>query len=205
MDLDILADIEAKTAATAMTAAAIVNGLGIEPNMAVVEMGIKTGLAVVESESEPEEAEANDEADAGIQPEATIEIVVDVATEIDILNDLLMPDTIERVEQLEESIQGQKNQQARNMIADGERFSLLERVTALEGSNTRLRNALGVERVRADSLQRCLGYVEDELRQIQELCSHESQRLWRMETFFVTPPNWVAAEYGSGACYFSDQ
>ncbi|GKG37828.1 hypothetical protein Tco_0457051, partial [Tanacetum coccineum] len=21
----------------------------------------------------------------------------------------------------------------------------------------------------------------------------------------VTPPNWVAAEYGSGACYFSDQ
>ncbi|GKG28463.1 putative reverse transcriptase domain-containing protein, partial [Tanacetum coccineum] len=22
---------------------------------------------------------------------------------------------------------------------------------------------------------------------------------------FVTPPNWVAAEYGSGACYFSDQ
>ncbi|GKG56092.1 hypothetical protein Tco_0577167, partial [Tanacetum coccineum] len=23
--------------------------------------------------------------------------------------------------------------------------------------------------------------------------------------FTVTPPNWVAAEYGSGACYFSDQ
>ncbi|GKD59498.1 hypothetical protein Tco_1297007 [Tanacetum coccineum] len=64
---DILADIEAETAATAMTGAAIVNGLGIEPNMAVVEMGIKTGLAVVESKSEPEEAEADDEADAGIQ------------------------------------------------------------------------------------------------------------------------------------------
>ncbi|GJZ65865.1 hypothetical protein Tco_0622561 [Tanacetum coccineum] len=24
-------------------------------------------------------------------------------------------------------------------------------------------------------------------------------------TFIVIPPNWVAAEYGSGACYFSDQ
>ncbi|GKD50812.1 hypothetical protein Tco_1279788 [Tanacetum coccineum] len=23
--------------------------------------------------------------------------------------------------------------------------------------------------------------------------------------FAVTPPNWVAAEYGPGACYFSDQ
>ncbi|GKF33657.1 hypothetical protein Tco_0106857, partial [Tanacetum coccineum] len=26
-----------------------------------------------------------------------------------------------------------------------------------------------------------------------------------LETEIVTPPNWVAAEYGSGACYFMDQ
>ncbi|GJW35654.1 putative reverse transcriptase domain-containing protein [Tanacetum coccineum] len=54
---------------------------------------------------------------------------------------------------------------ARSLVADGERSSLLEHVVALEGSNIRLRDALGIERVRADSLQRCLGYVEDELRQ----------------------------------------
>ncbi|GKC09169.1 hypothetical protein Tco_1000779, partial [Tanacetum coccineum] len=107
MDSDIRADIEAETAAAAMT----VDGL-----------------------------------------EGTIEIGVDITTGIDIPNDLPMPDTIERLEQLEESVQGQTDQQARNMIADGERSSLLERVVALEGSNTRLRDALGIERVRADSL-----------------------------------------------------
>nr|GEZ27950.1 hypothetical protein [Tanacetum cinerariifolium] len=59
------------------------------------------------------------------------------------------------------------------------------RVVALEGSNMRLRDPLGVKRVRADSLQRCLGYVEEELRQVHELRAHESQRLWRMETFMT--------------------
>ncbi|GJS35494.1 hypothetical protein Tco_0533876 [Tanacetum coccineum] len=150
MDSDIRADIEAETAAAVMTAATTVDGLGIEPDMAVVKTSIKPGLAVVKSESEPEEVEADDEVDTGIQLEGTIEIGVDVTTGIDISNDLLMPDTIEGVEQLEERIQ---DQQARNMIADGERSSLLERVMALEGSNMRLREALGVERVRADSLQ----------------------------------------------------
>ncbi|GKB24120.1 hypothetical protein Tco_0863521, partial [Tanacetum coccineum] len=29
--------------------------------------------------------------------------------------------------------------------------------------------------------------------------------LWSIVKASVTPPNWVAAEYGSGACYFSDQ
>ncbi|GJZ82798.1 hypothetical protein Tco_0647971, partial [Tanacetum coccineum] len=80
---------------------------------------------------------------------------------------------------------GQTDQQARNMIADGERSSLLERVTALEDSNMRLRDTLGIERVRYDSLQRRLGYVEDEFIQIRELRAHESQRLWMMETFLM--------------------
>ncbi|GKB47367.1 putative reverse transcriptase domain-containing protein [Tanacetum coccineum] len=59
------------------------------------------------------------------------------------------------------------------MITDSERSSLSECVAALEDSNTRLRDALGIKRVRADSLQRRLGYVEDELRQIHELRAHE--------------------------------
>ncbi|GJS47463.1 hypothetical protein Tco_0597584, partial [Tanacetum coccineum] len=73
-------------------------------------------------------------------------------------DDLLMPDAIERLGQLEEGMQ--------------------EHVVALEGSNTRLRDALGIERVRPDSLQRRLGYVEDELRQRVEeaLAAQEANR-----------------------------
>ncbi|GKE06367.1 hypothetical protein Tco_1398385, partial [Tanacetum coccineum] len=80
MDSDIRADIEAETADAATTTVAIVDG-------------------------KPEEAEADEEADVEIQPEGTIEIGVDVTTGIDILNDLPMPDTIERLQQLEESVQ----------------------------------------------------------------------------------------------------
>ncbi|GJS45077.1 hypothetical protein Tco_0595198 [Tanacetum coccineum] len=92
MDSDIRADVEAVTA-TASTG--IVDGLGIEPVLAGVEAGFEPGLAVVETKSEPEEAEADEEADVEIQPEVTIEIGFDVATRIDIPDDLLMPDAIE--------------------------------------------------------------------------------------------------------------
>ncbi|GJS16143.1 hypothetical protein Tco_0410615 [Tanacetum coccineum] len=134
------------------------------------------------TQSEPEEAEVDDEADVEILPEGTVKIGVDVTTSIDIPNDLLMSDTIKRLEQSEESVQ---DQHARNMIGDAKRSSLLERIAALEGTNMRLQDALGVERVKVDSLQRRLGYVEDELRQIWEIRSYKSQRLWRMETFLM--------------------
>ncbi|GKA35636.1 hypothetical protein Tco_0722127 [Tanacetum coccineum] len=161
MDSDIRADIEAETAA----AAAIVDGRGGNSGrvrvggfgLIGVEMGIKPGLAVVESESEPEEAKADDEADVEVQLKGTIKIRVDVTTGIDIPNKLPMPDTIKRLEQLKESVQGmyghmleiplkriedieagQTDLQARKLIADGERSGLLERIVALEGSNTRL-------------------------------------------------------------------
>ncbi|GJW71111.1 hypothetical protein Tco_0128028 [Tanacetum coccineum] len=58
MDSDIRADIKAETVAAATTAAVTVDGLDIEPVMTGVEMGFEPGLAVVESESEPDEAEA---------------------------------------------------------------------------------------------------------------------------------------------------
>ncbi|GJS84456.1 hypothetical protein Tco_0750997 [Tanacetum coccineum] len=99
MDSDIRADIEAETTAAATIAAATIDGLGIK-------MGFEPGLAVVEFESEPKEAEANDEADVEIQAEGTIEIRVDVTTGIGIPYDLPMPNTIERLDQLKESVQG---------------------------------------------------------------------------------------------------
>ncbi|GJZ47063.1 hypothetical protein Tco_0600895 [Tanacetum coccineum] len=180
MDTDIRANIEAET----VTATATIDGLGIEPVMLGVKTGFEPELVVFESESESEEAGADEEADAEVQPEGTIEIGVDVATGIDIPDDLLMPDAMERLRQLEEGMQGmydhmqeiplqriddiesrQIEKESRNLIADGERTGLLERVVALEGSNTSLRDAFSMKRVRADSLQRRLGYVEEELRQ----------------------------------------
>ncbi|GJR53299.1 hypothetical protein Tco_1403820 [Tanacetum coccineum] len=132
MDSYVRADIKAETTSNAMTVATTVNGLGIEPIMAGVEMGFEPGLTVVESEK----------------------IGVDVATKIDVPDNLLIPDAIEQLGQLEEGMQ--------------------ERVVALKGSNTNLQDGLGIERLRAKSLQRCLGYVEDELR--QALVAQEANR-----------------------------
>nr|GEW34188.1 Gag-Pol polyprotein [Tanacetum cinerariifolium] len=101
MDSDVRADIEPETAAAAMTTAAIVDGLDIELVMVGFETVFKPGLVVVESESESEEAEADTE----IQLESTIEIGVDITTEVDIPYDLLMPNAIERLGQLEEGMQ----------------------------------------------------------------------------------------------------
>nr|GEU36162.1 hypothetical protein [Tanacetum cinerariifolium] len=83
--------------------------------------------------------EADDEVDAEIQPKGTIEIGVDVATGIDIPDDLLMPDAIERLGQLEEGI---KAHEGRNLIVEGESSGLLEHVVTSEGSNTRRGDAL---------------------------------------------------------------
>nr|GEX87286.1 hypothetical protein [Tanacetum cinerariifolium] len=137
-----------------------------------VQVDIDAGIAAADAATAREtdvrvkvgietEAEANEEANAEIQPEGTIEIIFDVAIEIDIQDDLLMPDTIE-IYDIESR---QREQEGKNLIADDERSSLLERIMALEGSKLGLRDALGIEKVRADSFQRRLGYVEEELRQ----------------------------------------
>ncbi|GJU07728.1 hypothetical protein Tco_1124158 [Tanacetum coccineum] len=170
---DFEADIDACIAAADATEAGETN--------VKVEVGIKT------------KAEVGEEANAEIQPEGTIKIGVDVAIEIDISDDSLMSDAIERLGQLEEGMQGmydhlqeiplqriddiesrQREQEGRNLIADDEMSSLLERVVALKGSNTGLQDALGIERARADSLQQCLGYAKEELKQVYELRAHES-------------------------------
>ncbi|GKA82316.1 putative reverse transcriptase domain-containing protein [Tanacetum coccineum] len=106
MDSDIQAYIEA---VTAIAAIATDNGLGIEPVMTWVETDIRPELAAVKTESESEEAKADAEVDAEVQPEGTIEIRVDVATGIDIPDDLLVPDAIERLGQLEDEEELRQN------------------------------------------------------------------------------------------------
>ncbi|GJX38447.1 putative reverse transcriptase domain-containing protein [Tanacetum coccineum] len=125
-------DIQADLETTTMT----IDGLDIEPVIVGVKIGVEPGLAFFESESELEEAEADEEADAEIQPEGTIDIGVDITTRIDILDDLLMPDAMKRLGSLR-----RREQKGKNLIVEG------------------------IEKVRADSLQRHLGYVEDGLGQ----------------------------------------
>ncbi|GKC83584.1 hypothetical protein Tco_1139301 [Tanacetum coccineum] len=93
--------------------------------------------------SESEEAEA----DAEVQPEGTIEIGVDVATRIDTPDDLFVPAA--RIDDIESR---QIEQEGRSMIADSERSGLLARVVALEGSNTRLQDAIGVGNAKSQAV-----------------------------------------------------
>nr|GEY05608.1 putative reverse transcriptase domain-containing protein [Tanacetum cinerariifolium] len=115
-------------------------------------------LAIEEVESDLEEAEADYQADAEIGLEDstgdTIDVGVDVVAGIDIKNDPLITDVIQRLGHLEEGVQAMHDKYLRCLFKG--------RVASLEDSNARLRDALVVERMRADSLQQCLGYVEDE-------------------------------------------
>nr|GEX66131.1 hypothetical protein [Tanacetum cinerariifolium] len=126
-------------------AAAIIDGLGIEPDTEVVETGFEPRLAVVKSESEHEEAEADDEADV----ENVIEQLEQLEEGVQGMYDHILEIPLQRIVDIET---GQTDLQDRSLIIDGKRSSLLERVAALEGSNTSVRGALDVERSRADNL-----------------------------------------------------
>nr|GEV83708.1 hypothetical protein [Tanacetum cinerariifolium] len=60
---------------------------------------------------------------------------------------------------------------------------LRERVSMLEGRNMRLRGDLAEERELADSIGRCLSYVQEELRQIRSSCYYGMMDFRRLETF----------------------
>ncbi|GJV37542.1 hypothetical protein Tco_1410019 [Tanacetum coccineum] len=87
----------------------------------------------------------------------TIEVGVDVVAEINIPDGMLMPDAVEHLEQVEEVVHdiyghvmeiplqklediesGQRELEARRLIASGERASFLDHIMALERSNARL-------------------------------------------------------------------
>ncbi|GKD08787.1 hypothetical protein Tco_1188472, partial [Tanacetum coccineum] len=62
---------------------------------------------------------------------------------------------------------GQRELEARSLIAGKERASLLEQVMSLERSNERLRGTMMMERARADRFRRRAGFIESKLRQIR--------------------------------------
>nr|GEV79489.1 hypothetical protein [Tanacetum cinerariifolium] len=161
IDTDVLEDIKADAMAIKFAVDRDVE--------AGVDIGINTEIDVgvnVEDEVE-DEVESSDR--------GTIEVGVDVVAGIDILDGMLMPDVVERLEQRE--------LEARSMIARRERASLLDQVVSLERSNARLRGTMMMERARADRFRQRVRFMESELRQIRRFCYYDRIRFRRLETF----------------------
>ncbi|GJS05790.1 reverse transcriptase domain-containing protein [Tanacetum coccineum] len=127
------------------------------------------------------EDEVEDEVESSDR--GTIEVGVNVAAGIDIPNGMLMPGAVEHLEQVEKGLQdiyehvmdiplqriedietGQRELEARSLIAGGERASLLDQVASLERSNTRLQVTMMMERARADRFWRRVSFIESDLR-----------------------------------------
>ncbi|GJW05544.1 putative reverse transcriptase domain-containing protein [Tanacetum coccineum] len=117
------------------------------------------------------EDEVEDEVES--RDRGTMEVGVDVVAGIDIPDAMLMPDAVKRLELVVEGLHdiydhvieiplqriedietGQRELEARGLIAGGERVSLLDQVASLERSNARLRGTMMMERTRADRFRR---------------------------------------------------
>ncbi|GJW04885.1 hypothetical protein Tco_1563741, partial [Tanacetum coccineum] len=115
---------------------------------------------------------------------------MDVVVGINIADGMLIPDAVERLEQVDEGLhdiyehvtkiplQRLEGLKARSLIAGGERASILDQVTSLERSNARLRGTMMMERARANRFRRRVRFMESELRQIREeaLAAYEATR-----------------------------
>ncbi|GJR83274.1 hypothetical protein Tco_0154059 [Tanacetum coccineum] len=110
-----------------------------------VEAGVDAGIGMEVDVRVDVEDEVKDEVESNDR--GTIEVKVDVVTGIDILDGMLMPGAVEHLEHVEEGLQdiyehvieiplqriediktGQRELEARSLIADGERASLLDQV-----------------------------------------------------------------------------
>ncbi|GJR67426.1 hypothetical protein Tco_0013491 [Tanacetum coccineum] len=182
IDADVLADIEADAAAVEVAA-----------DMDV-EVGVDVGIGIEVGDDIEDEAEPSDR--------GTMEVGVDVIARINIPDGMLMPDAVECLEQVKEVVQGiyghvmeiplqrvediktgQIQLEVKSLIASGERAGLLDHVAALERSNARLRGTLMMESAIADRLHRCMGFMEDELRQIHRFRYYDRLRFRRLEAF----------------------
>ncbi|GJX18417.1 hypothetical protein Tco_0221094, partial [Tanacetum coccineum] len=76
-----------------------------------------------------------------------------------------------------------RTQEVKDITADTKRTSMLERISVLEGSVMRLREALTVEKERTASVECHLGYMSEELRQIQMAYQYDRADFRRFATF----------------------
>ncbi|GKA19101.1 hypothetical protein Tco_0699016, partial [Tanacetum coccineum] len=172
----------------------------ISPKDSIKE-GIETDmLADIAANTMTVEDKVEDEVESSDR--GTVEVRVDVVAAIDIPDGMLMPNDVEHLKQVEEGLKdiydhvieiplqriediktGQRELEARSLIASGERASLLEQVASLERSNDRLRGTMMMEKARADRYRRRLSFMESELRQICRFHYYDRMRFNKLETF----------------------
>ncbi|GJS37516.1 hypothetical protein Tco_0535898 [Tanacetum coccineum] len=159
IDTDVLVDIEADATADEVAVDRDVK-TGVD-----VGIGMEVDVGVDVEDKVEDEVESSDR--------GTMEVGVDVVSGIDIPDDMLMPDAVERLEQVKEGLQdiydhvieiplqriedietGKRELEARSLIDGGERASLLEHVASLKRSNARLQGTMMMERARADRFRR---------------------------------------------------
>nr|GEY11870.1 retrotransposon protein, putative, Ty3-gypsy subclass [Tanacetum cinerariifolium] len=136
-----------------------------------VEAGINAGIGMevdvridVEEEVE-EDVESNNR--------GTIEVGVDMDAGIDIPDGMLMPDAVERLEQLK----------AGQLIASRERAGLSNRTRSLERENLKFRALLSIERDRVDNLRRHMALSQEEFCYVRRDRDDTRRRLRRLESF----------------------
>ncbi|GJV34319.1 hypothetical protein Tco_1394719 [Tanacetum coccineum] len=167
IDTDVLADIEADVVVVEVAVdrdgvAGVDTGIGIEVDVGVdVEDEVE---AEVEDEVESSDRERLEQIKEGLQN------IYDHVIEI----------PLQSIEDIET---GQRELEARSLIDGGERASLLEHVASLERGNARLRGTMMMERARADRFQRCMSFMESELRHIRRFRYYDRMRFMRLETF----------------------
>ncbi|GJZ53752.1 putative reverse transcriptase domain-containing protein [Tanacetum coccineum] len=188
IDTDVLQDIKADATAVEVT---------VDRDVVI---GVDTGIDMEVDVGVDVENEVEDEVESSDR--GTIEVGVDVADGIDIPGGKLMPDVVERLEQVEEGLQdiyehvieiplqriedikrGKRELEARSLITGRERASLLDQVASLERSNARLQGTMMMERARADRFKRRARFMESKLRQICRFRYYDRMRFKRLEKF----------------------
>nr|GEV60085.1 putative reverse transcriptase domain-containing protein [Tanacetum cinerariifolium] len=166
IDMDVLEDIKADTTAVEVAVDRDVEA-GIDAN---IGMEIDVGIDV------EDEAESNDR--------GFIKFGVDMDARIDIPDGMLMPDAIERLEQVKEGLQNihehvieiplrriqdietaQRQLEAGLLIASRERAGLSNKTRCLEWENLKVQALLCIETDRVDSLRRHMALSHEEFRQ----------------------------------------
>nr|GEV20280.1 retrovirus-related Pol polyprotein from transposon TNT 1-94 [Tanacetum cinerariifolium] len=123
-----------------------------------------------------EDIDAGVPADVGARTDVRVRVEIDEGIGLDV--DLFREDFPDLVSSDETS---KRQLEADSVIASVERASLSSRVVVTEKRNTRLRETLRMESVRADRLRRHLSFVEDELRLIRRSRYYERMRFRRFE------------------------
>ncbi|GJV80047.1 hypothetical protein Tco_1515917 [Tanacetum coccineum] len=139
-------------------------------------------LANIEADVMAIKVTSDMDVEAGVDAGIGIEIKDDIEDKDEGEAEHFMEIPLQRVEDIET---GQRQLEAKGLIASGGRDGLLDHVAALEKSNTKLQDTLRMESVRADRLRRRMGFMEDELRHIHRFCYYNRLRFRRLEAFVI--------------------